>query len=345
MGVFGILDMQTRSAVATCVTICVLTASAGFAQTKQPAWDWTTASPESQGMSSKKLKEMTDALAARRTSDLLVIRNDKIVCEWYAPGHSATRLHYTASLAKAIVGGVSVAVALTDGRTALDDPAAKFVPPWQGDPRKSRITLRQLGSHTSGLADAEVEGLPHNKLPGWAGDFWKQMEPPQDPFTIARDRTPLLYEPGERFQYSNPGIAMLGYALTAALKDAPQKDLRTLLRERVMQPIGVPAGEWSVGYNKTFTVAGLPLVAAWGGGGYTARAAARLGRLMLRQGNWEGQQLLSREAVRSVTSDAGTPGICGIGWWSNNEGIVPASRKTLSGELAPATKPCWSSPA
>ena len=59
MGVFGILDMQTRSAVATCVTICVLTASAGFAQTKQPGWDWTTASPESQGMSSKKLKEMT----------------------------------------------------------------------------------------------------------------------------------------------------------------------------------------------------------------------------------------------------------------------------------------------
>ena len=113
---------------------------------------------------------------------------------------------------------------------------------------------------------------------------------------------------------------MLGYALTAALKDAPQKDLRTLLRERVMQPIGVPAGEWSVGYNKTFTVAGLPLVAAWGGGGYAARAAARLGRLMLRQGNWEGQQLLSREAVRLVTSDAGTPGICGIGWWSNNEG-------------------------
>jgi CubicO group peptidase (beta-lactamase class C family) len=41
---------------------------------------------------------------------------------------------------------------------------------------------------------------------------------------------------------------------------------------------------------------------------------------MLRQGNWEGKQLLSPAAVRLVTSDAGTPGICGIGWWSNNEG-------------------------
>ena len=104
-------------------------------------------------------------------------------------------------------------MALTDGRTALDDPAAKFVPPWQGDPRKSRITLRQLGSHTSGLADAEVEGLPHNKLPGWAGDFWKQMEPPQDPFTIARDRTPLLYQPVENFNTAIPALRCWGMLL------------------------------------------------------------------------------------------------------------------------------------
>jgi CubicO group peptidase (beta-lactamase class C family) len=300
--------------------MCVLAASLGQAQTNRPAWDWTTASPESQGMSSKQLKVMTDALVARRTSDLLIIRNDKIVCEWHAPGRSATSLHGTASMAKAIVGGVSMAVALTDGRVALDDSAAKFIPQWQEDPRKRRITLRQLGSHTSGLDDAEDQDLPHETLTGWRGDFWKRLAPPQDSFTIARDLTPVLIEPGQKSFYSNPGIAMLAYALTAALKDAPEKDLRTLLRERVMRPIGVPDAEWAVGYEKTYTVDGLPLVAPWGGGNYTARAVARVGRLMLRQGNWEGKQLLSPVAVRLVTSDAGTPGICGIGWWSNNEG-------------------------
>ena len=38
-----------------------------------------------------------------------------------------------------------------------------------------------------------------------------------------------------------------------------------------MRPIGVPDAEWSVGYGKTFTVDGLPLVGSWGGGSYTAR--------------------------------------------------------------------------
>jgi CubicO group peptidase (beta-lactamase class C family) len=223
-------------------------------QTNPPAWDWTTASPESQGMSSTRLKEMKDDLAAHKTSGLLVIRNDKIVCEWYAPGLCATNPHGTASMAKALVGGVSLAVALTDGRIVLDDPAAKFVPQWQQDARKHRITIRQLGSHTSGLADAEDQSIPHDKLTGWAGDFWKRLAPPQDSFTIARDLTPMLSEPGERFQYSNPGIAMLAYAITGALQDAPQTDLRTLLRERVMRPIGVPDAEWSIGYGKTCTV-------------------------------------------------------------------------------------------
>jgi CubicO group peptidase (beta-lactamase class C family) len=312
---------KPKYSVVTGIVMCVLAASAGLAQTNSSAWEWTNVSPESQGMSSKKLQAMTEALAARSTSGLLVIRNDKIVCEWYAPGAGPTTPHGTASMAKAIVGGVALAVGITDGRVALNDKAAKFIPQWQGDPRKSRITFLQLGSHTSGLADAEADGLSHDKLSGWQGDFWKRLEPPRDPFTISRDITPTIFEPGEQFQYSNPGIGMLMYALTAALKDAPQRDIRTLLRERVMRPIGVPDREWSAGYNQTFTVDGLALVAAWGGGNYTARAVARIGRLMLRQGNWEGKQLLSPEAVRLVTSDVGTPGPCGVGWWSNNEGV------------------------
>jgi CubicO group peptidase (beta-lactamase class C family) len=61
-------------------------------------------------------------------------------------------------------------------------------------------------------------------------------------------------------------------------------------------------------------------VAAWGGANYTARAVARIGRLMLRRGDWEGRRLLSPEAVRLVTNDVGSPSTCGIGWWSNNTG-------------------------
>src|SRR5262249_24084803 len=94
-------------------------------------------------------------------------------------------------------------------------------------------------------------------------------------------------------------------------------------RDRVMRPIGVGDSEWSVGYQATYEVDGLPLVAAWGGGNYTPRALARVARLMLREGDWDGVPLIGQEAGRLVTRDAGTPGNCGIGWWSNNEGVHP----------------------
>jgi CubicO group peptidase (beta-lactamase class C family) len=199
----------------------------------------------------------------------------------------------------------------------MDDPAARFVSQWQDDPRKSKITIRHLGSHTSGLSDAETEGVKHEEQPGWKGDFWKRLDPPRDPFTLARDEAPMLFAPGEKLQYSNPGIGMMIYCVTAAIRGSAHQDIRALLRERVMRPIGVPDAEWSVGYGKTFVVDGLPLVAAWGGGAYTPRATARIGRLVLHAGNWEGRQLLSREAVRQVTGDAGLTGHCGMGWWSN----------------------------
>jgi len=83
---------------------------------------------------------------------------------------------------------------------------------------------------------------------------------------LARDAAPVLFEPGTEMQYSNPGIAMLTYCVTALLRDAPIKDVRTLLRERIMRPTGVPDEQWSVGYGQTFAVDGLPLVGSWGGG-------------------------------------------------------------------------------
>src|SRR5436190_2728764 len=204
------------------------------------AFDWQTATPESEGISSTQLEALKDQLASRNTRTLLLIRNDKIIYEWYAPGLDASKTHYTASMAKGLVGGLSVAVGLSDGRISLDDPVSKFVPRWKNDSQKSLITLRHLGSHTSGLADAEDSGIAHDKLTGWKGDFWKRLPVPNDPFSISRDVTPVIFRPGERKQYSNPGIAMLSYATTAALKG----DLRNLLRERVMRPIGVPDAEW-----------------------------------------------------------------------------------------------------
>jgi CubicO group peptidase (beta-lactamase class C family) len=313
----SLVRLVSSGILSVAVALCLGRPAAG------QSFEWRPATPESQGLSREKLDALKGELARRKTRAFLVVRNDKVVYEWYAADHGPDKKHGAASLSKATVAGLALALMVSDGKLKLDTPVAELVPAWNDDPRKRKITLRHLGSHTSGLADAEQDRLPHDKLTGWKGDFWKQLDPPDDPFTIARDKAPILFDPGTKLQYSNPGIAMLGYAVTAALKGGPQKDIRGLLRDRVMRPIGVADDEWSVGYGKTFRVDGLPLVAGWGGASYTARALARVGRLLLREGDWDGKQVLAKEAVRQVTGDAGLPGHCGMGFWTNAGGRYP----------------------
>jgi hypothetical protein len=84
-----------------------------------------------------------------------------------------------------------------------------------------------------------------------------------------------------------------------------------------MEPLGVPNAEWSCGYGKTVMVDGLPLVADWGGGAYSPNAVARVGRLLLRQGNWNGKQILPSAIVKMATTNAHVPNASGLGWWVN----------------------------
>jgi len=292
---------------------------------------WQTTPPESQGMSTPKLDALRDILAAKRTKTFLVIRHDRIVYEWYAPDFGPKKPHYTASLAKAVVGGVSLMLALNDGRLDVDEPAWKYIPAWKEHPVKSKITIRHLATHSSGIEDANQEGVPHDRLPGWMGAFWRR-DP--DPFSISRDQSPVIFPPGSDYAYSNPGMAMLAYAVTASLKGAPQSNILSLLRERVMEPIGVPDAEWSIGYGKGYEVDGLTLYANWGGGGYTARAVASVGRLMLRKGDWEGKQLFAPEWAQRVVEYADMPlpdrpegnpePASGLGWWTNFDGVWQA---------------------
>ncbi|HEU5079081.1 MAG TPA: serine hydrolase [Opitutaceae bacterium] len=308
---------------ATIVTLffrlCVCTAAVSASCAK--AFEWSQAKPEAHGFSSAALGTLRDDLAARRTKIFLLICDDDIIYEWYAPGFAPNQRHYTASMAKAVVGGVAFAVAADRTSLKLDDLASKYIPEWREDPRKSTITLRHLGSHTSGISDAEGSGNPGA---GWMGEFWKRLPPPHDPFTVSRDVAPLVSKPGAEFHYSNPGIAMLAYATTVALQQSSEKDIRTLLAKRVIEPIGIPADEWECGYGQTFEVNNLPLVGTWGGGAFSGRAAARIGRLMLRKGDWDGKKLISEESVKTVTADSHLPGAVNCGWWTNGQNRVPA---------------------
>src|SRR5262249_15071976 len=93
----------------------------GLPAARQP-FEWQTATPESQGTSKEKLDALKDELAKRKTRAFLVIRNDKIVYEWYAPGHARNKKHGAASLSKPMVAGLALALLLSEGKVRLDTP-------------------------------------------------------------------------------------------------------------------------------------------------------------------------------------------------------------------------------
>jgi CubicO group peptidase (beta-lactamase class C family) len=289
-----------------------------------------TDAPAHHGLSREGLDRWRERLAILNTRALLVVRDDRIVYEWYAPGSDANKKQGTASLAKAIVGGNSLMVALEDGRLRADDLASTYIPAWRNDPQKSKITIRQLATHTSGIEDAEQDGIDHMQLPGWKGAFWRR-DP--DPFSIAVHQTPVVFPPGTSYAYSNPGMAALAYAVTASLRGAPQANIRTLLKERLFDPLGIPESHWSIGYGQGYSVDGLELYANWGGGSFTPRATARIGQLMLHEGEWEGKRLVHRAVAQRMVAYAGMPiqrrtpdnpgpasGLC---WWLNYDGVWP----------------------
>ena len=290
---------------------------------------WPEAKPAQEGMSKAGLDRLGRLLAEHGTRDFVVARRGRLLYEWYGEGRGPQTRHFTASLAKSLVGGMALLLALSDGRLDPDQRAADFIPAWRDDPQKSQITIRQLASHSSGLEDAETPGKGHFDQGGWKERFWRQ-EP--DPFSIAIHEAPIIFPPGSDFAYSNPGFAALGYAITASLKGSEHPDLLSLLRARLMEPLGIPPEAWSMGYSKLFSLDGLQLYATWGGGEYTPRAVAKVGQLMLQRGQWAGQTLLDPDWVRKATAAAAGPlptetkkmpasGLC---WWNNAVGTWPA---------------------
>ena len=290
--------------------------------------EWSTISAHDAGLDADRLEAWRSSLAAHHTTGLLVIRRGRIAFEWYAPDWGPDRPHGTASMAKALVGGMSLAAAMSLGRISPDDLASKYIPGWSSDPLKAKITIRHLATHTSGIEDAEQHDLPHDQLPGWKGAFWRRTP---DPFTIAVQEAPVLFEPGSRYAYSNPGMAALSYAITASLQGS---DVKRLLQERIMDPLGIPQNHWSIGYGRAYEVAGLHLYANWGGASFTARATARVAELMMQRGTWNGRELIRREAVQRVLTDQGLPRpsrsatdpapASGLAWYTNRDGIWPA---------------------
>ncbi|HYF01195.1 MAG TPA: serine hydrolase domain-containing protein [Planctomycetota bacterium] len=231
-----------------------------------------------------------------------------------------------------------------EGRLSVDDPVEKHLPEFKGQRMvKSKspeeillvraprpITIRDLATHTSGLPGAPPPGL---------SDLYRRRHRTLAEAVAAFSQMPLDFEPGTKWAYCNTGIDTLGRVVEAVAGAS----FEAFLSERLFKPLGMTDtffyptpelqpriaalyGKKGDGLQRIESFIGdapdgrYPLPA---GGLYsTASDLARLCRMMLAGGTWEGRRILSEAAVAKMTSNqtgdlkAGfTPGVgMGLGW-------------------------------
>jgi CubicO group peptidase (beta-lactamase class C family) len=292
---------------------------------------WQRAVPAAEGLSAHKLEQLKDDLTRYGTKAFLVVRGNHVAFEWYAPTTGPNDLLATAAMAKAATASLILAVALSDGYLALDDPAWKYVSAWEHDPIRSKILIRDLASHASGLDNVDFVAADAGKEAGWKQQYYDN---PPNRFSLAIHEVPVLFPAGSQVKYSGIGYYVLAYAVTENLRQAPEKDVKTLLRHRIMEPLGVPDKAWRFSYGESYKVDGMTLYSFSSGASYTARAVARMGQLVLDDGEWNGMKIFKDVQFEQLLASCRAPisdqpptfahPIPGGGWWLNTNGLMAA---------------------
>lgn len=277
-----------------------------------PGAGWQTASPESQGFAPGAFDTLAaDAAAALPYyTSLLVIRNGWIVHESYhdAPNEpsSADTTHHVWSISKSVTS-MTLGRAWTLGDLTNLDVTADSVFPASvmgtlppADARRG-ITLRQALQMRSGLAWNEN---------AWLLDFAAMRDPllrayfgynptcPTDSYMLLCSilQQPLAYTPGTVWNYDTYDT----YLVSAFFSGITGDSVSQYADANLFTPLGItfdPVNDW--------TDPAEPIT--FGGGllHIRSRDLARLGMLMLYDGQWNGSQLLSPEWISLSTTEQG----------------------------------------
>jgi CubicO group peptidase (beta-lactamase class C family) len=221
---------------------------------------------------------------SHRGASFLAIQNGRTLLEEYPDGGNAWTARKIYSGTKAF-WGLAALVAAQDGLLNLEERVAETIPSWRNDPRKSRITIRQLLDFSCGLEPAP---FLHNENPG-------------DRDAIAL-RLPIVAEPGTAFIYGPSPLQVFHEVLKMKLHgEAP----RRFLERRVLNRLGLGSQRYLLDR------AGNPLLAA--GFGLTARQWARLGQLVLAGG----APVISSASLAQCWRGSSANPAFAFGWWNN----------------------------
>ena len=223
---------------------------------------------------------------------VLVVHGGAIVAEAYGEGWSQDRVHSSWSLAKSVAHAL-VGVLVRDRRLDIDAPAV--VEEWAlpGDERAA-ITPRMLMQMTSGLQWDESSDV---------------LALVADTATVnvagVQAERPLVAAPGTAFDYSTGSTAVVGRLIGDVVGTGD--DFRQWATSVLFEPIGIDSVELTFDADE-YWVAGY-------GADMTARDFARLGLLYLRNGVWDGQQILPEHWVDEARTSTPLAPPYGSGFW------------------------------
>ncbi len=216
---------------------------------------------------------------------VVVMRHGRLALERYFEGEderwgeplgkvafNADSLHDVRSVSKSVVG-LLYGLALAEGKVpALDTPLIQAFPAYSDlaadEGRRSILISHALGM-TMGLQ--WDEDLPYSD----PRNSEIAMERSSDRYRYVLEQ-PIVAPPGERWCYSGGATALLGH-LIAQGSGMPLLDYA---RHKLFAPLGIDKAEWTPGTNgEAAAASGLRL---------RARDLARIGQLVLQQGEWPG---------------------------------------------------------
>src|SRR5262245_59660966 len=279
---------------------------------------WTLATQADVGLDSAKLCELDSFIAQWPDANIhavVVVRNGKLAMERYFAGederwgdklgrvtYGPELKHDLRSISKSVTS-LLVGIALSEGKfPPLDSSVFDAFPDYADlkTPDKARITFRHLLTMSAGLV--------------WEEDLpWKDPRNNEAGMILAADpfryifSQPVAHPPGTVYAYSGGGTSLLGEALIRATG----LPLRDYAREKLFLPIDAPDFEWlDAGVSNR--------LGAFGSLRMRPRDAAKLGRLLLSDGQWNGRQVVpagwAAESTKPRINGAGLF-FYGYQWW------------------------------
>jgi CubicO group peptidase (beta-lactamase class C family) len=313
---------------------------------RQPAAPQTPplpqAKPESLGLSSTRLQQMSDAF--KREIDkgtlpgatVMVARRGQI--GWFealgkqSPAAAAPMAHDSIfrifSMTKPIVS-VGIMMLLEDGHFVLNDPVAKFIPEFAGQkvgvenngkldlvPPRRPMTIQDLLRHTSGITYDHTGNSLVQQLYQQSRLRSRKISNAEHAALVAS--LPLMSQPGEVWNYSR-STDILGRIIEVV----SGKTLSAFLTERILAPLQMTetafhtgpenAGRlaepfatdpWSGEKVQLFNMLENPVMESGGGGLVsTTMDYARFCQMLLNGGALDGIRIIGRKSLQLMASD------------------------------------------